>query len=120
MAPDPHAEALARLEKLSWTLDANWRIPLTGIRFGVDPLLGLVPIAGDLASTAISAYLILEARRLGAPAGTIARMVGNVAVDAMFGAVPIVGTVFDVAFRANRRNVAVLREHIEARRRGEV
>ena len=101
-----------RLSKLATTLDSAFVIPLTGIRFGVDALLGLVPAVGDLVGAGLSGYLILEARRLGAPAGVLTRMAGNVALDTVFGSVPLVGSVFDIYYKANKRNMAILREHI--------
>lgn len=101
-----------RLTRLATTLDSAFVIPLTGIRFGVDAILGLVPAFGDLVGAGLSGYLILEARRLGAPASTLTRMAGNVAVDTVFGSVPLVGSVFDIYYKANKRNMAILREHI--------
>jgi hypothetical protein len=103
---------IERLENLSLLLDAAYGIPGTKLRFGLDALLGLVPIAGDVASAALSAYLIYQARRLGLPKTAIARMIGNVALDAVLGAVPLFGDVFDVFWRANVRNVAILRRHV--------
>jgi Domain of unknown function (DUF4112) len=103
---------IERLENLSLLLDAAYGIPGTKLRFGLDALLGLVPIAGDVASAALSAYLIYQARRLGLPKTAIARMIGNVALDAVLGAVPLFGDIFDVFWRANVRNVAILRRHV--------
>lgn len=107
--------ALRRLEQLARWLDSAVRIPGTDIRFGIDAVLGLIPGIGDAASTMIGGYLVLEARRLGAPTGTIARMAGNIAVDALLAAVPVVGDVFDVFWRANDRNIEILREHLATR-----
>jgi Domain of unknown function (DUF4112) len=103
---------IEHLENLSLLLDAAYGIPGTKLRFGLDALLGLVPIAGDVASAALSAYLIYQARRLGLPKTAIARMIGNVALDAVLGAVPLFGDIFDVFWRANVRNVAILRRHV--------
>ncbi|WP_082012642.1 DUF4112 domain-containing protein [Belnapia sp. F-4-1] len=107
----------ARLEMIARLLDSNWRIPGTGIRFGTDALLSLLPAVGPVASTAVSAYLIWEARRLGLPAGLLLRMVANVGLDAVISAVPVAGSVADVFFRANLRNMALLRRHLERRGR---
>ena len=118
VAPAPSLEATEldrierRLDRLATTLDSAFVIPLTRIRFGADALLGLVPAAGDLVGAALSGYLILEARRLGAPPALLARMAGNVALDTVVGAVPVAGSVFDIFFKANRRNMAILREHL--------
>lgn len=112
----PRAEALRRLEHLATLMDSAFLIPGTGIRMGLDGLIGLVPVVGDLVTTAISSYILYEARRLGASKFTLARMAGKVAVDGVIGSIPIVGDMFDIAFRANRRNVAILRAHLERTR----
>lgn len=94
-------------------MDAAIVVPGTNIRLGADALIGLFPGVGDLISASISGFIILEARRLGAPRRLVARMVGNVAIDALGGAVPLIGDLFDVAFRANLRNTQLLRRHFE-------
>ncbi len=86
---------------------------------GFDALLGLVPVIGDAISSAISGYIIWEARRLGAPRLLIVRMATNTAIDTVVGAIPIVGDAFDVAYKSNRKNVALLRRHIERRGTGD-
>lgn len=105
--------ARARLERIAWLLDGRWRIPGTGVRFGVDPVINLLPGVGLLAAKAVSAYLIWEARRLGVPTGTLLRMIGNVGLDALLSAVPVVGWAGDVFYRANLRNMRLLREHLD-------
>ncbi len=105
--------ARARLEAIARLLDSKWRIPGTGVRFGADAALNLLPGVGLLAAKGVSAYLIWEARRLGVPTGTLLRMVGNVGLDALISAVPLAGWVGDVFYRANLRNVALLREHLD-------
>ncbi|GHA12252.1 hypothetical protein GCM10007989_03370 [Devosia pacifica] len=100
----------SELDRLANTLDSKWRIPGTGIRFGVDAVAGLIPGVGDAAAAVISGYLILQAARLGVPRSTLARMVGNVAVDTVFGSIPILGSVFDIFFKANNRNIKLVRE----------
>jgi hypothetical protein len=112
VGPTP-ADSLARLDALSRLLDSAIVIPGTNQRVGIDALLGLIPGVGDLISTALSSYLIWEARQLGLPRWKIARMIGNVAVDTTLGAIPFAGDVFDVFFRANRRNMRILRDHLE-------
>ncbi|WP_348771342.1 DUF4112 domain-containing protein [Azospirillum sp. SYSU D00513] len=102
-----------RLERLTWAMDSALRVPGTNIRLGADALLGMVPVAGNLATTAVSAYLIAEAWRLGVPRGTIARMAANVALDSVVSSVPVLGTVADVFWKANRKNMALLAEHID-------
>ena len=105
-------KTVQRLESLSRLLDVAYRVPGTKIRFGVDALLGLLPGVGDVASAALSSYLIYEAYRLGAPRRALALMVGNVAIDTMIGAVPLVGDAVDVFWRANVRNMQILRSHL--------
>ena len=117
------AERLARLEALANLLDTAVLIPGTNVRFGLDALIGLVPVVGDVVSAALSLYLVREARALGAPRHLVLRMLGNVALDGVVGAVPLAGDAFDVLWRANRRNMALLRKWLEkdeGRRRGEV
>lgn len=107
------AERIARIDRLATLLDTRFVIPFTKFRFGADSLIGLAPGLGDVVTTALSLYIVYEAHRLGAPKTVLARMLGNVAIDGMFGVVPVAGDVFDVMFRANRRNVRILREHLE-------
>lgn len=109
--------ARVRLEAIARLLDSRWRVPGTNIRFGADPVLNLLPGVGLVASKAVSAYLIWEARRLGVPTGTLLRMVGNLGLDAVISAVPLAGWVGDAFYRANLRNMALLREHLDRRGR---
>jgi hypothetical protein len=102
-----------RLERLAVLLDAQFVVPGTNVRFGVDGLIGLVPGIGDAVSAGLSAWLIIEAQRLGAPQTLLARMVANLVVDAAVGAVPVLGDLFDVAFKANLRNMRLLRRHLD-------
>jgi hypothetical protein len=107
------AQRVARIDALATLLDAAFIVPGTNIRFGLDALIGLVPGIGDAVTSAMSLYIVHEARQLGAPMHLIARMLGNVALDGLVGAVPLVGDAFDVAFRANRRNMKILRQWME-------
>lgn len=111
------AELLARAETAARWLDTAFRIPGTSIRFGLDPILGLVPGLGDGLSLAVSAWVILMAHGAGAPWSLLARMAGNVAIDSLVGSIPVLGDLFDVGFKANRRNADLLRAHFEARAR---
>ena len=108
--PRSRAERLARLDALATLLDTAFILPGTNVRFGFDAIIGLVPGIGDAITTAISLYIVHEARQLGAPLHVIMRMLANVAVDGFVGAVPVLGDAFDVMWRANRRNVRLLRE----------
>lgn len=104
----------ASARQLAYWLDDLVRIPGTNIRFGLDALLGLVPGAGDVATSALSLVLLARAVKLGVPGVVLGRMAGNVALDALLGAVPGVGDVADVFFRANRRNAALLERYTAA------
>ena len=108
-------KALADLDRLARLLDSNWRIPGTSWRFGVDAVAGLLPGVGDLATGLISAYIVLQAPALGASKGVMARMIGNVALDTLVGSVPLLGSIFDVYYKANNRNIRLLRRHLEKR-----
>jgi len=101
-----------RIEAIARLMDSAFRVPGTGIRFGLDSVAGLVPVAGDAVGLLASGWLVYEAQRLGAPEATLRRMAANVAVDAAVGAVPFLGDVFDVFFKANLRNLAILRDHL--------
>jgi hypothetical protein len=107
------AERIARIERLARLLDARFGIPFTKFRFGADSLIGLAPGIGDAVTTALALYIVYEAHKLGAPKHLIVRMLGNVAIDGLVGAVPVAGDVFDVVWRANIRNVRILREHLD-------
>lgn len=110
---DADAARLRRIAALAELLDARFRVPGTGWRFGLDSVIGLVPGIGDAAAMAAGLWVVWQARRLGAPPALLARMAGNVAVDAVLGSAPLVGDLFDAAFKSNRRNVALLRRHLE-------
>jgi hypothetical protein len=105
---------LRQLDALSRLLDSAFCIPGTRFRIGLDGLFGLIPGIGDSVGAALSAYIIVEAARLGAPKQLLLRMIGNVAVESIFGAVPILGDAFDIAWKANVRNVALLRTYRDA------
>lgn len=105
--------ALERLDWLANLMDSAIVVPGTNITVGLDALIGLAPGIGDTVTTVISLWMVKEAHELGAPKHLIARMIGNVAIDGLVGAVPLLGDAFDVMFRANRRNMKLLREHFE-------
>jgi hypothetical protein len=107
---------LERVDRMAALLDSKYPVPFTRVRFGWDAIIGLVPVAGDLVSAAASVHLIRCARRLGADGRLTRLMVLNLVVDAVVGAVPIAGTVFDVFFRANERNLKLLVDDIQRRR----
>ncbi len=116
--PHPLADAspeasLVRLEALAHILDSAFLIPGINRRVGLEAVIGLVPVVGDIAGMVISSYIVYEAKRLGAPRWLIARMALNVAFDGAVGVVPLAGDLFDAAFKANRRNVRLLRRWLE-------
>jgi hypothetical protein len=106
-------QRLARLDALAKLLDVAFILPGTNIRYGIDGIIGLIPVVGDLITTAISLWLVREARALGAPWHVTARMLGNVALDGVVGMVPLAGDAFDVMFRANIRNMRLLRRWMD-------
>ena len=117
LRPRSRGARIARIDALATLLDTALVIPGTGVRFGLDALIGLFPAVGDIITTALSLFIVHEAYQLGAPSHVIARMLGNVALDGVLGAVPLVGDAFDVLWRANRRNMRLLREWLEHERR---
>ncbi len=101
------------IEALARWLDTRFTVPGTNWRFGLDSLIGLVPGVGDGITALLGAYIIMRARELGAPNTLLARMAGNLAIDSVLGAVPIVGDVFDFAFKSNAKNIRLLQRHLE-------
>lgn len=104
-------EPLDRLHSISYLLDNAFQIPGTNYRIGLDPILGLLPVAGDVPGAVLAAYIVVEAAYLGAPRETLLRMVLNLVVDAIVGSLPVVGDVFDAVWKANARNVQLLEAH---------
>lgn len=111
-----YARLLDEIDRLAENLDRRFRIPLANVRFGWDPVIGFVPIAGDLVTAALAIKIILAARRLGADKALIRRMAANSAIDIAIGIVPIIGTLFDIFYRSNVRNVETLKDEIRRRR----
>jgi hypothetical protein len=105
--------ALDRVRFVAHLFDDAVPIPGTSWRIGIDPILGLLPVAGDAVTGLASLYVVFEAIRLGAPRDTVVRMLLNVLLDATVGSVPVVGDLFDAAWKANARNVALLERHVE-------
>lgn len=112
-----HQAALARLDRYATLMDARFRVPGTRIRFGLDPIIGLIPGIGDALGLALSLYVVVEAVRLGVSKRVLFSMLRNVGLEALVGVVPILGDVFDIGFKANLRNAALLRRYIEDRLR---
>ena len=93
-------------------MDEAFKIPILGIRVGLDPILGLLPGAGDVVGATLSGWMVITAARMGASPATLLRMLLNLGLDALAGAVPILGDVFDVVFKANRRNLKIVQEQV--------
>jgi hypothetical protein len=107
--PQPHADArVALLRRYAWLMDECIRIPGTKLRIGIDPLLGLIPGAGDAAGGLLALTPLFVASRLGAPRSVLLRMSVNIGVDALVGAIPLLGDLFDAGWKANRRNVDLI------------
>src|SRR5687767_3494445 len=101
------------LERLAYVLDDLVRVPGTNMRVGVDALIGLLPGGGDLAGGIMSAYTLVVATRLGAPPSVLLRIAANILTDMIVGTVPLLGDLFDAGWKANRRNVALLRRYLD-------
>jgi hypothetical protein len=102
-----------RLEAMEAVLERAFVVPGINRPVGLDAILGLVPVVGDLVTTAMGAWLIWEARNLGMSKFHLARMAGNVGVDTLVGAIPVVGDLFDFAFRSNTRNLRILKRYLD-------
>jgi len=103
--------ALRHLDVLAKLMDSKFRVPGTDIRFGLDALIGLVPGAGDLTTFGISGYMLWVMAQNGASGFVLARMILNVLIDTLVGAVPVLGDLFDVAFKSNTRNMRLMEQH---------
>ncbi len=112
-SPEKLLRARRRLERLAWLLDDSIAIPGTNRRFGMDPLIGLIPGAGDLVGAALSLWVVVEAARLGAPGHLLGRMVANVLLESVVGIVPVAGDLFDFYWKANSRNRDLLSDYID-------
>lgn len=114
--PRPDTKArLAHLRRLAWLIDGVFVVPGTRFRFGLNSAIGLLPIGGDAVLGAVSLYIVWRAHQLGVPPAKLARMIANVGLEVVVGAVPIVGTLFDVALKANLRNIDIVEAHCGGR-----
>ena len=102
-----------RVEAMEHLLERSFVIPGTNYPIGLDSIVGLIPVVGDIITAAMGAYMVWEARNLGLPKWKLWRMAGNIAFDSAVGAVPLVGDAFDVAFRSNTRNLRIIRKHLD-------
>lgn len=106
-------QAIRRITRVAQLLDSRFEIPGTGIQFGLDAIIGLIPGIGDILTTLLSLGILLEATRMGAPGSLLVRMLANILVDAVLGAIPVAGDVADVFYRANLRNSKLVIEWVE-------
>jgi hypothetical protein len=115
----PATVEMRNMDRISKWMDSAFKIPGTNFRFGLDGILGLIPGAGDLSTLAVSGYLIVLMARNGASGYVLARMVLNVGIDALIGAIPFIGDLFDFVFKANQANMNLMRKYYqEGRYRG--
>ena len=106
-APTDRPE-LDQLRRFAWILDSQFRIPGTNFRFGMDALVGLIPGFGDFAGAIASTVFLVQGLRIGAPKAVMGRMLGNVIIETLVGAIPGIGDIFDATFKANQRNLRLL------------
>lgn len=111
---------LRRLDRLADLLDSHYRIPATGFTIGLDGVIGLIPVVGDLATTALSLYIVAESARYDLPKFRLFHMGWNVAVDGVIGSIPVFGDLFDIGWKANRKNLDLLRRELRNRREREM
>ena len=111
--PEPFTtdERLRWVERIAHLMDSQFKLPGTRFRFGLDPLLGLLPIVGDLSTLAVSGVLVMTMMRHGASRNVVIRMALNIMLDTVIGAIPILGNIFDFAYKSNDKNVKLLKEH---------
>ncbi len=109
---DP-ASVRRRLEVLETALERLFTVPVINRPIGLDSIVGLIPVVGDVITAGLGAYMVWEARNLGLSKFQLARMAGNVGVDTALGAIPLVGDLFDFAFRSNSRNLRILKKHLD-------
>ena len=111
--PTKQVAKVDRLRRISRLLDNAIPVPGTKIRLGLDPILGLLPGGGDTITGGISAYIVVEAARMGVPREILYQMVGNILLDSVAGTIPVVGDLFDVGWKSNIRNIELLEKHVD-------
>jgi hypothetical protein len=112
MTHDETIKTMRRLKVIARLMDNAWAIPFTNFKIGLDPLIGLLPVGGDMAGLAVSLYIVQQAYHLGAPRPLLMRMLANVAIDSGLGMVPVAGDAFDAMFKANVMNYNLLADYI--------
>jgi len=111
-ATTAHSPALKRARMVGTLLDESIRIPVIGYRIGLDPILGILPVAGDAVAAAASLYIVFVGMRLGVPVKTLVKMLAFVAIEFVIGSIPVLGTVLDAFLKVNMRNVATIESHV--------
>lgn len=112
MGSDPHSVRV-RVEAMEKLLERSFHIPGTRIPFGLDMVVGLVPVLGDIVTAAMGAYIVWEARNLGMSKWQLIRMAANVGVDTAIGAIPLIGDAFDFVWRSNSKNLRIIKKHLD-------
>jgi hypothetical protein len=112
MTNEETIKTMRRLKVIARLMDNAWAVPFTNFRIGLDPLIGLLPVGGDMAGLAVSLYIVQQAYHLGAPRPLLVRMLTNVAIDSGLGLVPVAGDAFDAIFKANILNYNLLADYI--------
>jgi hypothetical protein len=113
--PASPAARMRRLRRLAFLIDGLFVVPGTRFRFGLNSIVGLLPVGGDSVLAAISLYIVYEAAQLGVPRASLLRMIGNVGIEFLGGSVPVLGDLFDVVLKANLRNLAIIEQHVAGR-----
>ena len=111
--PAKQIAKLDRLRRISRVLDNAIPVPGTKLRLGLDPILGLLPGGGDTITGGISAYIVVEAARMGIPREVLLKMVGNIVIDSFAGTIPVLGDLFDVGWKSNLKNIELLEKHLQ-------
>ena len=111
--PGKHIAKVSKLRRISKVLDNAITIPGTKFSFGLDPILGLLPGGGDTITGGISAYIVVEAARMGIPREILGQMVGNILIDSFAGTIPVIGDLFDVGWKSNAKNIELLEKHLD-------
>jgi hypothetical protein len=110
----PDEATLERARSMATLLDESIRIPVIGYRIGLDPLLGIAPVSGDVAAAVVSLYIVYAGAQAGVPKRKLVWMLGRIGVDLAVGSIPVVGTLVDAVWKNNKRNVAVIESHVES------
>lgn len=110
--PSDHKRTLNRLDRFSYYTDSNIRVPFTKFRFGLSPVIGLIPVIGDFAGLILSLYVLYEARKVGADRSLQRKMIRNMLIEFFGGILPLFGDAFDAVYKANTKNTRLLRNYL--------